>query len=230
MMSPTTSPAKNANFIKSDHDDKKRDNYYYYNMPFNVGCDEVLFHLGASKYLIINKGDGAYGATKLRIADLTSDPMKKKKKVIRLSLQQWVDLGYWIDDINQIISQQDKTEGSFIVGDLAVGRVNLGGNVFISLKRGLPSMDFCWFWLPPSESNDLYQEPQKFNVHPTKYGIWITYAEWQELIQLRPIVHKLLPALESMTLCAAMHDCQKSALQCSHCNPNGHHVWALQDI
>jgi hypothetical protein len=217
-----TTPANSPTMAQSSNGGRSGESYSP--MPFNIGADEVLFNLGSSKYLIINKTDGSKPATRFRIADLACDPTKKRK-VIRLSLQQWVDLGYWVDDVNQMISQQDSGDTSYFTGEIPEGRVNLGGNVYISLKRGLPGMDFRWFWLPPDDTVDLYEEPQKFNVHPTKHGIWITYVQWQELVRLMPIVHKLVPELEGMTFCAASHDGQKGSLQCAHCNPNGYRVW-----
>jgi hypothetical protein len=193
-------------------------------MNFYAGADKFLFHLGGCKYLIINQGAGVAGPSRLRICELTTDP-SRKTVLVRLNLQQWVDLCSWSDIIHDVIEKEKQAEGSGVDEEDGQKRMHLGGNVYMSIKRGLPGVDFRWFWLPPSATVDYQQEPGAFNVQPTRYGIWLNYKEWYKLDGLRDLVQKCIPSLEGMNECASQHLNQEGILLCVHCNPNGHHVW-----
>ena len=201
--------------------------------PFQVGCDEVLFHLGGSKYLIINKDHsdkalprqlGDKLQARLRICDLSGDPTKTKK-LIRLNVQQWVDLISWMPIINIITSLEVEKEGSGVIADDGIKRMSLGGNVYVTLKKGRSGMDIRWYWLPHDNTVDLYVRPDEFDVQPTRYGIWLKYTELRQLQQLVPIVKQLMPELNDMRCCETSHDAQEALLRCDHCNPNGYIAW-----
>ena len=201
--------------------------------PFQVGCDEVLFHLGGCKYLILNKDHsdkflpmhlGDKPLPRLRICDLSGDPTKTKK-LIRLNLHQWISIVQQMGSINSIIKLEAEKEGSAIDGDDGTRRLSLGGNVYITFMKGRDGMDFRWFWLPHDNTVDLYVAPHEFNVRPSRYGIWLKNAEFHQLEKLVPIVKQLLPELEGMEYCWDGHDNQESQLQCHHCNPNGYIAW-----
>ena len=200
---------------------------------FQVGCDEVLFHLGGSKYLIINKTHGAELLPKpggdrllprLRICDLGGDPTKSKK-LIRLNIQQWVDLISWMPLINLITTLESQQAGTGVMAEDGIKRMSLGGNVYVTLKKGQTGMDIRWYWLPHDNTVDLYVRPDEFNVQPTRYGIWLKYEQLCQLEKLVPIVKQLMPELNDMTECATQHDAQEGMLKCDHCNPNGYVAW-----
>jgi hypothetical protein len=193
-------------------------------LGFYAGVDKFLFHLGGCKYLIISQAAGTAGSKRLRICELTTDP-SRKTVLVRLNLQQWVDFCSWVDIVNDVIEKEKESEGSGIEEVDGKRRMHLGGNVYMSLKRGLPGVDFRWFWLPPSSTVDYQQGPGDFDVQPTRYGIWLNYKEWYKLDSLRNLVQKCIPALEGMIDCSSQHLNQEGILLCIHCNPNGHHVW-----
>ena len=137
---------------------------------FYTGADKFLFHLGGCKYLIINQAGGPSGAQRLRICELTTDP-SRKTVLVRLNLQQWVDFCSWCDIISDVIEKERESEGSGIDEEDGQKRMHLGGNIYVSLKQGLPGVDFRWFWMPPSPTVDYKQEPAAFDVQPSRYGI-----------------------------------------------------------
>jgi hypothetical protein len=205
-------------------DGERKRNYESSLTAFQVGSDEVLFHLGAQKYLIISRTDGPFRVNRIRICDLASHP-SKKKKVIRFNLQQWIDLTCLHPSINDVIEKEEEEEGSAISGPEAMLRWSVGGNVYVTARRGMPGLDFRWFWLPPDEATDYHQQPHAFKVHPTKYGIWLNYDEWARVTSLKGVVAELIPDLADMSECQLEHNTQIELLMCAHCNPNGHHVW-----
>ena len=193
-------------------------------LPFYAGSDKILFHIGGYKYIIVSQGGGASPNAKIRIAELTTDP-SRKTFLVRLTLQQWMDLGSWASVINDVIEKEKVCEGTGILEENGRKRLHLGGNVYVTLKKGLGGVDVRWFWLPPSPATDYQQDPSSFNVQSTRYGIWLSYKEWAKLDGLRSIMHKCIPALEGMDDCASTHFNQEELYMCIHCNPNGHHVW-----
>ena len=142
-----------------------------------------------------------------------------------MTLQQWVDMCSWVEVINNVIAKEGECEGSAILEQNGKKRLHLGGNVFVTLKKGLTGVDLRWYWLPPSPNIDYQQDPSQFDVVPTRYGIWLTYKEWYKLESLREVVEKCIPALAGMEDCPSTHFNQEAAFLCIHCNPNGHHVW-----
>jgi hypothetical protein len=203
---------------------EKRRNFDPSLTHFQVGSDEVLFHIGANKYIILSRTDGPFRVHRIRICDLASHP-SQKKKVIRFNLQQWTDLTFMADTINDMIQKEEEVEGSGISSDEGILRWSLGGNVFVTLRRGMPGLDFRWFWQPPEENIDYHQDPESFKLHPTKYGIWLNYDEWMKVVSLKEIVVGLIPDLDEMVPCRYTHDKEQGLLMCSHCNSNGYHVW-----
>ena len=193
-------------------------------IPFRLASDRVLLHIGSTKYLIISGAETPLGSDRIRIVDLGMDPVNKKK-LIRLNLQQWVDMVKMITMINEVITKEAEKEGSGICSEDGQRRIHLGGNVFITIKQGMRGLDFRWFWLPPAGEVDFHQQPEAFKVHPTKYGLWLTYAQWDKLVSLRTIIEESIPELRAMKDCPSQHDNQQGRLICCHCNPNGHHVW-----
>jgi len=193
-------------------------------LPFHAGSDKVLFHIGGYKYLVISQANGVIQRNKLRICELTTDP-SRKTILVRLDLQQWVDLCSWGAVIGDVIEKEREREGSGIIAENGRRRFHLGGNVHVTLKKGMAGVDFRWYWLPPSPDIDYKQDPSSFDVQPTRYGIWLTYKEWYKLESLCDLVAKCIPALEGMEECAGQHFNQEGLLVCIHCNPNGHHVW-----
>ena len=191
---------------------------------FYVGADKFLFHLGGCKYLIISQATGLSSSNRLRICELTTDP-SRKTVLVRLSLQQWVDLCSWFGLIKDIIEKEKESEGSGIQEEHGQKRIHVGANVYLSLKRGLPGVDIRWFWMPPSPTVDYKQDPSSFDIQPSRYGIWLNYKEWSKLEGLRDLVRQCIPALEGMSDCVTQHLNQEGLLLCVHCNPNGHHVW-----
>jgi hypothetical protein len=189
---------------------------------FYPGSDRYLFHLGGMKYVVVSKS--AHGSSqqpdRIRISDL--DPFKKKK-VVRLNLQQWVDLVCIFSKINEVFEEEAECEGSAIDPVTNVKRFHIGGNVYVSLKKGLKGVDFRWFWLPPSETVDYQQQPEQFDVQPTRYGIWLNWHEWYTLTTLQETMVNWVP-IEDMKECSTQHHNNRRRLLCSHCNPNGHHT------
>jgi hypothetical protein len=192
-------------------------------LPFYAGSDKVLLHIGGYKYLVIQQSNGG-APDKLRICELSSDS-SRRTVLIRLNLQQWVDMCYWSDTVNEIIEKERESEGSGILAENGRKRMHLGGNVYMTVKRGLPGIDFRWYWLPPDNNVDYKQSPEDFNVQPTRYGIWLTYREWYKLGSLRYYVDQFIPELEGLQDCPSQHFNQQGMLLCVHCNPNGHQAW-----
>jgi hypothetical protein len=206
-------------------DGERRRNFDSSLTAFQVGTDEVLFHLGAQKYLIISRTDGPFRVTRIQICDLSANPSKRKTRA-RFTLQQWTDLTSLYDTINDVIQKEEEAEGSGIIEDDGVLRWPVGGNVYVTLRRGMPGLDFRWFWLPPEEEKvDYHQAPELFKVHPTKYGVWLNYAKWHKVIMLTSVVTHLIPDLANMKACNLQHMNSLNLHMCHHCNPNGFHAW-----
>jgi hypothetical protein len=206
--------------FETDHERRERP----LEVAFYPGSDKVLFHIGGYKYLVINQATGITPSYRIRIAELSTDP-SRKTILVRLNLQQWVDLCSWSGIINDTIERERNRLGSGITEENGQKRMHLGSNVYVSLKKGLGGVDFRWFWLPPKADVDYQQDPTSFDVQPSRYGIWLSYKEWFKLDSLRELVLKCIPALEGMDDCPSTHFNQEGSFLCKHCNPNGYHAW-----
>ena len=189
---------------------------------FYPGSDRFALHLGGMKYLVVSKSSTGTSRhpDRIRISDL--DPFKKKK-VVRLFLQQWVDLVSIFSKINIVFEEEAECEGSAIDCVTNVKRFHIGGNVYVTLRKGMKGVDFRWFWLPPSETVDYMQSPELFDVQPTRYGIWLNWHELYTLTTFQEMMQNCVP-IEDMKECSKEHHTNRRRLVCSHCNPNGHHT------
>ena len=196
-------------------------------LPFQVGCDVYLFHIGSGKYLVINRQEGAYPKERLRICDYFLDIDPLEKNFVGFNLQQWVDLCEYHDIITETIEKDASKACNLLDISESQRRIHFGGNVFGTIKNGINGIDLRLFRLPPDDDAtvDMQQPAACFNVKPTHCGIWLSYDEWSALIKLKEIVFQLIPSLSGMRHCAANHLNQMQSLTCSHCNPNGYHAW-----
>jgi hypothetical protein len=224
-MSPRSSSPSDYFFsqrMNSEHSYAKTSKKREAPISFYVGSDRFAFHLGGTKYLIVSKSSTGPSRhpDKVRITDLA--PFRKRK-VVRLNLQQWVDLVSAFSQIQHIFEEEAECEGSAIVAINNVKRIHLGGNVYVTLTKGMKGLDFRWFWFPPSQTVDYMQRPELFDVQPTRYGIWLTFHEWITLTHYKEIMETCIP-IEDMKECRTQHINNRRMLLCSHCNPNGHHT------
>jgi hypothetical protein len=189
---------------------------------FYVGSDRYAFHLGGTKYLIVSKSSTSTTRhpDRIRITDL--NPLKKRR-VVRMNLQQWVDFVSVFSTIQDIFEEEGEREGSAIDAANNVKRLHIGGNVYVTLKKGVKGVDIRWFWFPHSQTVDYQQAPELFDVEPTRYGIWLSWHEWYTLTTFQEVMKNCVP-IEDMKECRPQHHNNRRLLLCSHCNPNGHHT------
>lgn len=129
------------------------------------------------------------------------------KKGIALNLEKWAKLECWksqdIDD--EILKYRDNQEVDYMA--------HLGGNYYVTLKKGYPCVNIRRWFLPENEQE----------ICPTKTGIALSFDQWKKVKLAMVAVRDLLKnELENITFCefTDSHAGQLGALRCSNCNPN----------
>ena len=111
----------------------------------------------------------------------------------------------------------------------AENKWHIGGNVYVTVKRGWPYVDIRQFWVPTLAADEAlkqgFQGPSDFRTHPTKRGICLTYNELARFTELIESFEGAVPGLKELQPCIDDHANQVGMLQCSHCNPNGCFSW-----
>jgi hypothetical protein len=143
---------------------------------------------------------------------------KQQTKLIRFTVQQWVDLSAQLDVVNDAIEEFD------------LARIHLGRNTYLRVQPDRRRIDIREYFLPSDTKCRLDIAPNDFepSLIPTKRGISLTYEEWSRFaIKAIPLINAGSDQLQAARTgtCLSHHNAQKEWLLCPHCNPNGHTFW-----
>jgi len=186
---------------------------------FDVKYADHLVHIGNARYLL-------YGETEekpvVRVQEcdyrVSHGGEKKEAKMIRFTLQQWMDLTAAIPAVNEAIEEFDDI------------KIHIGNNTFIRVQPQRFRVDIRDYFIPPTDKCNRGLGPGEFEPYliPTRRGISLTYSEWAKLSGKG--VHLLREgsdAIKGATTgsCLAWHEENIEVLKCAHCNPNGYNMW-----
>jgi hypothetical protein len=186
---------------------------------FDVRYGDHLVHIGNARYLLCGEVDGTFI---LRIQECQyQKPQggeKQPAKMIRFTIQQWMDLMDEVDAIGSAMEEFDKVQ------------LHIGGNTYVRVQPQRHRIDIREFFLPDGRVRDLDMTPDQFDdyVLPTRRGISLTYDEWTTLIERAvPLIEAGSERLKAARRgsCLTYHHGQLSWLKCTHCNPNGYLAW-----
>ena len=182
-----------------------------------MAADRLMMHLDNQRYVVWNNVDGK-DTIRLEDTAFNDNPNNSRKKRIHLNTAQWVDLRMYAEQITTVT----RVEGSEQEDER---RWHLGGNVYATIKKGWPFVDFRKFWIPEDCIRKDCMLPGDFQVRPSKHGISLTYEEWYRLTELMEPFESTIPGLKEQQSCLMDHANQMGMLRCSHCNPNGCSTW-----
>ena len=186
---------------------------------FNVKYADHLVHIGNARYLLYGESDGV---VVLRIQECEYVPAsggeKHQAKMVRLTVQQWMDLMSEVDLINGAIEEFDDV------------KIPIGCNTFVRVQSQRRRVDIREFFLPEGACRDMQIAPDQFEniVVPTRRGISLTYEEWHNLVGHAAALitagsEKLKTARKGS--CLSHHGGERGWLTCCHCNCNGFSMW-----
>lgn len=166
------------------------------------------FHLGDERYVVAKpyKGKMQVHIRQFEIGDRGRYPTTRG---VALNLEKWKKLEeVYVKDIDYIVENfrhgEEKTLNC---------KIHLGSNIYITVKHPIARVDIrCW-WLPQDRDE----------VVPTKKGISLTFAQWDNLKNSMTLIKELLSEeLEEVVFCENSNDHlnQMGYLSCSNCNPN----------
>ena len=129
------------------------------------------------------------------------------KKGISLNMSRWKRFCMCTPDIEKIMVQL--TQG---VRKNLEFKHHIGGNVQVTYQPlgQFPFIDIRQFWIPEGEEE----------LKPTRKGISLTFAQWEDLVQSIEDIEKAIPELTDFIPCPDAHQNQEGALHCLECNPN----------
>jgi hypothetical protein len=201
------------------HSDAKQPKPNMVKPKFDVRYAEHLVHIGNARYVVFGEIDND-AVLRIQECDYKQNHFgtSQTPKMIRFTLQQWIDLTYLVPCVNDAIEEFDEL------------KLHLGRNTYIRVQPQRRRVDIRDFFLP-NDTTSLDILPTQFErmLIPTKRGISLTYEEWWKLATsaiplLRAGSSRL--QVDVVDTCMGLHPQQKEWLMCSHCNPNGHSVWS----
>jgi hypothetical protein len=185
---------------------------------FDVKYAEHLVHIGNARYVIYGEVDNE---AMLRLQECDYKPYrggeKPQPKMIRFTLQQWIDLTTLVPTIDDAIEEYDEVKH------------HLGRNTYIRVQPHRRRVDIRDFFLPNGPTSlDILPSQFEQALIPTRRGLSLTYEEWHELVSRAiPLIKHGAEKIQvaSPESCVGQHRSQKEWLMCTHCNPNGYTVW-----
>jgi len=186
---------------------------------FDCKYGEHLVHIGNARYLLYGEIEEK-PIVRVQECDykMAYGGEKKEAKMIRFTLQQWLDLTAAVPAINEAIEEFDDI------------KIHIGNNTFVRVQSQRFRVDIREYFIPATDKCNRQLSPQQFEAHliPTRRGISLTYSEWQKLAGkgsylIREGSDTIKAAAQGS--CVAWHEEQIDVLECSHCNPNGFNMW-----
>ena len=185
---------------------------------FDVKYAEHLVHIGNARYVVYGEVDDE-PIFRLQECDYKQSVggEKPQPKMIRLSLQQWIDLTTLAPVIDDAIEEFDEVKH------------HLGRNTYIRVQQQRRRVDIRDYFLPNCPTSlDILPTQFESLLVPTRRGLSLTYDEWYELVnKAMPLIKFGADKLQKAVVesCVGQHNAQKEWLMCHHCNPNGYTVW-----
>jgi hypothetical protein len=188
---------------------------------FEVKYAEHLIHIGNARYAVYGVVEG-FSIIRIQECDYkykVHDGEKQQTKMIRFTIQQWVDLIDKLEVVNDAIEEFD------------VVKLHLGRNTYLRVQPDRRRIDIREYFLPSDAKCGLDIAPNDFepSLIPTRRGISLTYEEWRRFVfKGIPLINAGADELRAAVLrgsCISQHNAQKEMLLCNHCNPNGFTVW-----
>ena len=186
---------------------------------FDVRYADHLVHLGNARYVLCGTIEDKII---IRIQECDHRSYHggdfKQPKMVKLDVQQWLDMMSEDEVINAAIDEFDEV------------KIPIGGNTFVRVQPHRQRVDIREYFLPEVSANNLQIAPDQFEnlLLPTKRGISLTYEEWDNLAdRAAPLIVAGCEVLRSAKqgACISHHNGQMSWFKCSHCNPNGYKAW-----
>ena len=173
----------------------------------------VMFHLGRGRYLSGGYVDGVHV---LRIQD--NYPKKyedERRRYVKLNISQFLDLVACFGSVSGEVNRLKTAKQSSINED---DRKHIGRNVYVSIFRSTDEnlfVDIRQFYVPEDDF-----AKGNCRLVPTKVGISLREAEWEQLTKVAQHMKTFIPALKNATRCSSTHQYQEHIQMCPHCTPN----------
>jgi hypothetical protein len=185
---------------------------------FVVRYAEHLVHIGNARYVVYGVVEGTPIFRVQECDYKLVNGEKQVTKMIRLTLQQWLDLVSVIDVIEAARDEFDTV------------KLHIGRNTYIRVQPEIQRIDIREYFLPADSNCATDSHPSTFETAliPTRRGISLTYAEWVEFVsQGIPLINagSVIVQAAPREACNLRHDRQEAWLMCNHCNPNGYLAW-----
>ena len=176
---------------------------------------DVLLKIGDSKYLCISYMEEDQ---RVRLHDLGNvDKDGKHYRYVDMDVQQWTD---FIVNAPRVL--QDVPTRSTPMN------IHIGDNIHIDVKPYSNYIHVRRFFLAPEDRAVSGRTHADVQLTPTRRGIVFTIPEWQMLLELLPLVDKILDD----DVCQHGEECTDKHVrtgtnpnECAHCNPNFYQVW-----
>jgi hypothetical protein len=185
---------------------------------FDVKYAEHLIHIGNARYVVYGVVEG-YPILRIQECDYkVQNGEKQQTKMIRFTIQQWIDLAAQLGPVNDAIEEFDLV------------KIHIGRNTYISVQPDRRRVDIREYFLPDNKKCRQDIAPNEFEpvLIPTRRGISLTYEEWTRFtLKAMPLINAGAEQLQTARAgsCISQHNAQKEWLLCQHCNPNGYTFW-----
>jgi hypothetical protein len=186
---------------------------------FDVKYADHLVGIGNARFLVYGEVNDRV-VIRIQECDYrrANGETQNEPKMIKFSIQQWLDLMEELDFIESAIEEFDQV------------KVAIGGNTFVRVQPQRRRVDIREFFMPDGALADPTMLPDQTEqlVVPTRRGISLTYEEWAMFVRKAvPLVKMGSDRLKSARqgACLTYHNGQREWLLCPHCNPNGYKAW-----
>ena len=173
----------------------------------------IMLHIGRGRYLSGGYVDGAHV---IRIQD--NYPKKyedERRRFVKLNIAQFLDLVSYFGTVSGEVNRLKTAKQSSINEE---DRKHIGRNVYVSIFRSTDDnlfVDIRQFYVPEDDF-----AKGNCRLVPTKAGISLRVAEWEQLTKVAHHMKTFMPALKNATRCIASHEYQEHIEMCPHCTPN----------
>ena len=177
----------------------------------NLGPQGVQTNVRFQRDLSENKRvtvDTWNGEVRIDIRNWEANFKFPNKKGLSLTLPRWKTLLSYVDDLTESLNDEQLNHKV---------QYHLGGGQFATVDPQSFRLDLRQYFVP-SESRE---------IHPTRKGIRLSVAEWNNLVSCVAEIRAVIPELESTQMCneKADHYFHLETLKCRECNP-----FALLDV
>ena len=173
----------------------------------------VMLHLGRGRYLSGGYVDGAHV---IRIQD--NYPKKyedERRRFVKLNISQFLDLVACFGSVSGEVNRLKTAKQSSINEE---DRKHIGRNIYVSIFRSTDEnlfVDIRQFYVPEDDF-----AKGNCRLVPTKAGISLRVAEWEQLTKVSHHMKTFMPAIKNATRCISTHEYQEHIEMCPHCTPN----------